>query len=493
MLKYVCETDYLSFVRVMFRLRESRNFMVSAHHRVIAETLQKVTEGKIKRLVITIPPGYTKTELSVINWIAWCLALYPRARFIHSSYSDDLALLNSTTIRDIITSDYYQFLWPMKLRLDTQAKKRWYNEQSGGLMAVSSGGAIIGFRAGRMEPGFTGAIVLDDLLKPEDAYSDTLRNKVNNRINNTFRSRVAQENVPIILIMQRIHEDDPAAFLLKGGTGEDWHHIDIPALVTNREYPAEYTHGIEVKHDISEGPLWKYKHSQADLELMKATDPYTYSSQYDQRPSPMGGSMFKSDWWVFYDEYNHEKSILLPEGVTLIYKNIYADTAMKAKEYNDFSVLTCWGKGVDGKIYLLDLERGKWEAPELEKRFLNFCNKHEMGQNKNSMGVRFRKVEDKASGTGLIQAVNKEKGYEWVQGIPRDIDKVSRAFSCVPSIASGKVVLPEYAPWLADYLLEFEKFSPKMTHKHDDQIDPTMDAINDMLIDDQVPDYGRSL
>jgi predicted phage terminase large subunit-like protein len=484
------------FERVFFKHRERQKFIVNRHHRLIADTLQRVIDGEITRLIINIPPGYTKTEEVVISFTAWCLAKYPDSKFIHSSYSDDLAVTNSATIRDIIRSKRFQDMWPMQVRDDTAAKKRWFTEHGGGMHAVSSGGQITGFRAGRMRDGFSGAILIDDPLKPDDAYSDTSRNRVNNRFTNTFKSRLAVETVPIIIIMQRLHEDDLTGFLLAGGSGEKWHHLEIPVEITDdREYPAEYTHGVPVEFDFEPGPLWDYKHNEAEIRILKA-DEYTYASQYDQRPAPLGGGLFKRDWWKFYEGFDPARNQLIKgEGdyTPLMYKTIFADTAQKVKEIHDYSVFQCWGKGLDGNIYLLDQMRGKWEAPDLQTNFMQFCERHDFVMGKVAMGVRARRVEDKVSGTGLIQAVNKIKGMDWVTGIQRDKDKVSRAMSGAPSIAQGKVFLPANAPWLGEYLAEFSKFTPQMSHKHDDQIDPTLDAVHEMLITDQFIGYADIL
>ncbi len=145
--------------------------------------------------------------------------------------------------------------------------------------------------------------------------------------------------------------------------------------------------------------------------------------------------------------------------------------------------------GSDGRIYLIDQVRGKWEAPDLERKFLQFCDRHEFEHKRNHLGARARRVEDKVSGTGLIQAINAQRGNGYVEGIPRDKDKVSRAKSGSPRIAQGQVVLHRSAYWLDEYLYEFEKFTPLMTHKHDDQIDPTLDAIHEMLITDTFVGY----
>lgn len=499
MLRYVLERSLLAFSRFFHRQRESNRFILNAHHRLLAQSLMDVYKGKSIRLLINIPPGYTKTMLAVIDFIAWGLVKNPRARFIHSSYSDVLVDENSVAIRDTIESDWYQALWPAQFKQDTQSKKRWRNEFGGGLLSVPSGGGITGFRAGRMESGFSGALIIDDPLKPDDAYSDTKRTTINNRFVNTFKSRLAHEDIPIIVIMQRIHEDDLSGFLLRGGSGDTWDHLCLSVEIPKHPdpYPNEYTHGVPIKHGLKPGPLWEYKHNQKEINKLK-TSPrtqYTFSSQYEQNPAPYGGTLFKTEWWRYYDSYNSVTNQLIIEPgnvVSLQYKCIYADTAMKKEARHDWSVFQLWGY-VDGKIFLLDQARGKWESPELKIEFLAFCEKYEFKPRINRLGVRSRKVEDKSSGIGLIQEINNIKGAHYIEGIPRDKDKVSRAKSGAPSIAEGKVYLPQAAIWLGDYLTEFQKFSDEMSHRHDDQIDPTLDAINDMLIDLSTLNYAKAI
>ncbi len=250
MLKYMLEQDGMQFMRYFFKLREGTVMLRNWHHYVIEYVLQAVFDGKITRLIVNIAPGYTKTEQVVLNFICRGLALNPRSKYIHTSYSGELAQENSSKIKETVQSAEFQELWPMNTRIDTKGKKRWFTELGGGMMATSSGGQITGFRAGRMEPGFTGAFVNDDPVKPDDAYSAVKRNAINNRFNNTMRSRLAIETVPMINIMQRIHEDDLSGYLLKGGSGDVWHHLVIPTHLTEeeleRKYPEDYTHGIPI-------------------------------------------------------------------------------------------------------------------------------------------------------------------------------------------------------------------------------------------------------
>ena len=250
MLKYMLEQDGMQFMRYFFKLREGNKMLLNWHHYAIDYVLQAVVDMKISRLIINIAPGYTKTEQAVLNFISRGLALNPRSKYIHTSYSGDLAQENSSKIKETIDSLEFQELWPMQIRVDSKGKKRWFTDQGGGMMAAPAGGQITGFRAGRMEEGFTGALINDDPLKPEDAYSAVKRNGINNRFNNTMRSRLAVESVPMVNIMQRVHEDDLSGFLLKGGSGDIWHHLTIPANLTeeavNQKYPEDYTHGIPI-------------------------------------------------------------------------------------------------------------------------------------------------------------------------------------------------------------------------------------------------------
>lgn len=494
MIKHLCETSPLYFLRFFFKLREGNRFLIGGHHPIVADTLQKVLFGEIKRLIINIPPGYTKTEAAVIAFMAQGIAIRPTSRFMHLSFSDDKALENSSKIKQIIEHPVYQFFWPRTLHADQKSKKLWHTKEGGGLMAASTGGQVTGFRAGYMTQEFSGALVIDDPLKPDDAYSDLLRGRVNNRYSNTIASRLAQPTTPIIVIMQRLHEEDLTGFLLSGGSKEKWHHLDIAANNRPRTVPIEWTHRIPVNFDLPEGPIWPRKHTTEDLKILEESDSYTYASQYDQRPYIEGGGTFKTDKFLYYNAYDPLKARITYENgkqVSLLSKHIYADTAVKKGEHNDFTVIQCWGLGNDRKIYLLDQIRGKWETPDLVNLFLSFCDKHTFVSKETGMGVQSRKVEDKVSGMGLIQDINRIRGYGYVDGIQRDRDKLARANSGAPQIAVGNVVLPKNEHWVNEYVIEFARFTPTMSHRYDDQIDPTMDAIHDLLLINRVFDLRK--
>lgn len=455
------EGKLLDFARWYFPEREGMEFIEGPHHRAIGDTLDRVLNGEITRLIITLPPGYTKTEAAVVNFIAKGFHRNPKSRFIHATFSDDLARENSDKVLGLVALDGYQAVQEVAVRVDSKAKDRWKTTAGGGMLAKAAGGPITGFRAGYMDrTTFTGALVIDDPLKPDDAFSPTKRKTVNQRATNTFRSRLAHDDVPIIVIMQRLHSDDFVGHLLTGGTGEKWHHLNLPVVIDNSEpYPVEWTHGIPIRHNLPNGPLWREKHDAAEIEVLKA-DAYTFASQYMQRPVSIEGALFNMEgfkWWTD-----------LP---AMEYYSIYADTAQKTGERNDFSVIQLWGKA-EGGIYLVDQVRGKWEAPQLEATALAFWEKHK------GKYIRGFNVEDKASGTGLIQSLRRSSIP--IIGIPRDRDKYTRGLDAAPWVATGMVHLPANEEWTVALRAELQMFDGLGTG-WDDQVDPLMDAIADML------------
>lgn len=487
MLKHLMLSSNVHFIRYFFKHREALRFILNPHHLVMAQTLWRVITGEIKRLIINVPPGYTKTEMAVILFMAQGLAINPRAKFIHATYSSDLALENSQKTRDIVLSDEYFELFGINIQHDSKSKKKWYTEQGGGVYATAAGGAITGFRAGRLEDGFHGAFIFDDPIKPDDAYSDAKRKKINNRFMNTFKSRLARESTtPMVLIMQRIHDEDPSGFLLKGGTGEKWHHLMLPSPIppgpVKDWYPEEFTHGIPIEYDLPEGPLWELKHDLDKLKEMEESDPYTTSAQIHQMPSPKDGNIFKDEWWKYWEA--------IPRDIK--YMRVYADTAQKKNEHNDYTVLQAWVYSPSMGILLVDQFRDKVEAPELERSVKDFWNKQLKWCKRHGIRCTSLKVEDKSSGSSLIQNIQRNTLIP-IKAIQRNRDKVSRAHDVVPQISVGNVWIPHDAHWIFDFKDEFRKFTAMMTHKHDDQIDPLMDAIEDMLMDaDFIPEGGET-
>lgn len=291
--KVKCLNSFLFFTRYFFKQRYNRKFVVSEHHEIISEALEKVYSGEIKRLIINIAPRYGKTELAVKNFIANGLALNPAAKFIHLSYSDDLALDNSEDVKDIVSSEEYRALFPeVEIKKDSRAKKKWYTTQGGGVYATSAAGQVTGFGAGRVDDEdeqmdlneffdidvkqqFGGALIIDDPIKPEDADSELIRERVNNRYDSTISNRVNSRNTPIIIIMQRLHERDLCGFLLESEP-EKWTVVSLPAIKDNGD------------------ALWPFKHNIDELKAMQARNQIVFERQYLQKPMPLSGRLYKS-------------------------------------------------------------------------------------------------------------------------------------------------------------------------------------------------------
>jgi len=446
-LKVICEKDLLFFTRYIFKENTRRNFTVSPHFVLIANKLMDVINGKVKRLIINIPPRYGKTELAVKNFIAYGLAINAQSKFIHISYSDDLALDNSSQAKEYVESDAFQKFWKMKLKKDAQGKKKWFNEEGGGVYATASGGAITGFGAGVADSNtFSGAIIIDDPLKPDDAISEVKRKSVNERYNSTIRSRVNDSNTPIIVIMQRLHEDDLSGFLLNGGSGEQWEHLCLPAL------------------DSNNNPLYPEKHSFEELEQIRQANRYNFAGQYMQLPAPEEGGEWKKEWFQIVDKkevpINSLKWEMLIDG---------AYTKNTANDPTGFQIGAKWNNN-----YVIYSSIDKYlEMPEL----LKFIPNHIQASD---IKVSLILVEPKASGKSLQQMVKSTTGLN-IAEIKTDFvnnSKIENARTCSSFIEGGRVFLIK-GNWNEAFLTQVGTFP---NAKHDEHIDLTCYGIERNLL-----------
>ena len=485
--KKLCEDEHLYFTRRFFKPRMGFKFTVNWHHVYISWIIDQVIAGEIANVVINVPPGAGKTELTT-NLIPRGLALNARSRFLYLSFSQSLVEGVSDTARDIVKSKDYRQMWDLTVSNSTDSKKEWKitveDYDVGHVYVASMGGQVTGRRAGTLaDDGFTGCIIIDDPLKPEDAFSKIKRDAANRKLLNTVNSRKAKSDTPIIMIMQRLHTEDPTNFVMTGNLPGEWSQVSIPALIDDK-YIATLPEHIQklVPRDTERDEqgrqsYWPKKESlQSLLQLEKGgkdkegatVSRYTFSSQYQQAPKKLGGDLVKAEWFDRYLE--------LP---VLKWRAIWADTAQKIKEHNDYSVFLCAGLGYDNRLYIIDVRRGKWEAPELIKEAKAFINKHKESNTKIGK-LRYMAIEDKASGTMLIQNISRETTLP-IKAIQRDTDKLTRTMDVVFYVEGRRVVLPVSAPWLLNYVEEIEGLKADFTHEHDDQWDPTIDAINDSL------------
>ena len=281
-----------------------------------------------------------------------------------------------------------------------------------------------------------------------------LKDRSNIKVYNTCASRVC------LKVISREYDFDAA----EGGVYPMYPMSFMDIEYANSRNPDIFATGMltfEESERDEQGRFsyWPYKEPLADLVELESKDRYVFSGQYQQRPSPLGGDIIQGQ---FFGRYK-----VVPP---LRYRKVIADTAQKTAERNDYSVFECWGHGEDGRVYLLDLIRGKWPAPELKRRAIAFWNKHkETGEFDSTL--RQMLIEDKSSGTGLIQDIQESVA-----------DKLTRVMDVVSYIESGLVFIPEAAPWVSDFVAECEAFTADDTHAHDDMVDPMVDAINDMLV-----------
>lgn len=229
------------------------------------------------------------TEIAVKNFIAMGLAVNPSAKFIHLSYSANLAQDNSIAVKNIVQNEEYKRLYPTRITYGKNMKSQWETDQGGGLYATSTLGQITGFGAGLVEREgepyrFGGAVIIDDPIKPEDALSDVVRERVNRRFETTIRNRVNSRNTPIIIIMQRLHEHDLCGYLQEIEP-EEWRVLSLPVIQINEKGERE--------------ALWPYKHTLEELDKINAANSFVFETQYMQNPTPMEGLMYEHPFKVY--------------------------------------------------------------------------------------------------------------------------------------------------------------------------------------------------
>ncbi len=424
--------------------------------------------------------------MAVINLIARGLALNPNARFLHITSGDDLALLNSQTARDIVQSDEYQALWPLQIADDAKAKKRWNvivdGKKAGGVYAVSLGGQITGFRAGHMAEGFQGAIILDDLLKADEAYSPAAIKAANRQLLSTVKSRKANPATPVILIMQRVGENDPTGFIKGGNFPGKWEYVTIPALIDDdylATLPEKLRALVTGEPQRRQGPvLLLALQGAAGRHAGPGSRQGSGRRRQHRQPvrllQPVPASTARH-------RRQHHQGAVVPEGESAPRSSTARSTPTLPRRPPNGTTTPCSSAGATARTRRYTCStcsRGKWEAPELKRQAIDFWNKHHAVTGQGAL--RELVVEDKSSGTGLIQEIKRTERIP-VRGVERNKDKLTRVMDAVSFIDAGFVVLPEDAPFVSDFLVECEAFTADDSHAHDDQIDPMCDAITDML------------
>ncbi|HHT7463884.1 TPA: DNA-packaging protein [Raoultella ornithinolytica] len=466
--KIECEEDGLYYSRYFFKQRTGGKMIIAPHHLAIQRALDRVINGEITRLVINVPPGYTKTELATINMMGRGLALNKRARFMHLSYSHNLALLNSSTARGMIKSKLYQAMWPMELRDDADSKAMWWNEHGGGVYASSAAGQVTGFRAGHMEPGWQGALIIDDPVKPDDAYSDIVRNGVNNRFNETIKSRLAIETTPMIVIMQRIHYHDLSGYLLRGGSGEKWHHLNLPVIIdSSRSYEETYpenTHAIPIDHGLPDGWLWPFKHNESH-RVSLFSHRRTAEAQYMQNPK-----RFNAEGALWNEEMisaAHGMRITQELARTVVAIDPQATNSEESDE-SGIAVASVYGSG-DERQYSLDADySGKYSPNGWATKAIDAYKQHEADAiviETNQGGDMAEDTLRNAGFTGRVIRVHASKG------------KYARAEPISALYAQGRV---SHRGSLYEVENQFMEYVPSTAKKSPDRLDAAVYALTEL-------------
>jgi predicted phage terminase large subunit-like protein len=446
----VARTDFNTFVHRSFReLNPSVQFMPTWHNELVASKLEACLRGQVKRLIINVPPRSLKSLQAAVALPAFALGHNPSAQIICASYGQDLANKHSLDCRNLVSSSWYRTLFPnTRLSPQKQSLQEFVTTQNGFRLATSVGGVLTGRGAD--------IIIIDDPLKPDEAVSETQRKAANEWYDHTLYSRLNDKRTGcIIIIMQRLHEDDLVGHVLEQ---EQWEHVRLPAISEEEEtHVIRSFFGTRTVHRAAGEALHSEREPLAVLQHIRRTiGEYNFAGQYQQQPSPLGGGMVKAEWFKFYTPGEQ------PSKFEIVFQSW--DTANKNTELSDYSVCTTWGLKRK-QLYLLDVYRQRLEFPELKRAIVNWAS-HFRASNV--------LIEDKASGTALIQDLIRD-GVLGVTSYEPTMEKIMRLHSVLSTIENGFVYLPEQADWLAEYLHELTTFP---SAKHDDQADSTSQALD---------------
>ena len=322
------------------------------HIKLICEKLEKVYSWEIKRLIINIPPRSLKTETVSIAFPAWCLWHDPRIKFMEISYSAQLAEKNSLWCRNMYLSDTYLSVFPRRvwLREDQNTKQHWETLQGGQMYAAGSGGTIIWQGCDIM--------LIDDPLSPEEAKSEVMRTGVNNNYQDTLKSRLnSKQDWAIVIIMQRLHDDDLSGFLLEQqrlGIGDNREEIIIPAIAEkDDEYRKTGDSFFEKRFPIE------------ILHKMKAESPIIFSTQYQQNPVNKDTQEFHEEWFRYYNDEQQPKKLRIFTA---------CDPAFSKRDSADnTAIMTAGFDGMD--MYILEYTHWKFNPAELIDKLIYHNNK----------------------------------------------------------------------------------------------------------------------
>ena len=347
----ILRNDFNAFVHRSFQeLNGQTPFLPNWHLEALAAKLEEVRLGRIKRLIINIPPRHLKSHVASIAFPAWLLGHDPSKRILTVCYAQDLSDKLARDSRALMTSPFYQAVFDTRLSPDRQAVGDFETTEGGYRYSSSVGGGVTGYGAD--------IIIVDDPMKADDAMSDARRNSLNEWYDNTLRSRLnSQEKGAIVIVMQRLHANDLVAHVQEH---EAWEVVSFPAIAElQTAYDVNTPYGQRTIDRYPGDVLQPALQSASTLERLRLSmTEYNFAAQYQQDPQPPAGLIVRREWLKFYTP------IEKPEKFEKIIQSW--DTANKATELSDYSACTTWGLK-DKCLYLLDVFRRRMEFPELKR------------------------------------------------------------------------------------------------------------------------------
>ena len=443
------ERSLRAYVELAWPLLEPQTpFIPNWHIDLICEHLEAVSAGATTRLLINVPPRYGKSLLVSVLWPTWEWIQSPHTRWLFVSYSDSLATKHSLDRRTVLQSEWYRSRWGDRVRLlgTPNEKTEYQNDRRGVMVATSVGGSGTGKGGNRL--------VIDDPHNPTQAESENQREQAITYFSQTLSTRLDDKRRgTIVVVMQRLHHRDLSAICLDQG----YTHVCLPAECETRTTIVFPRSGRKVIRTPGEA-LWPAREELAELAAQQRTlGSYTYAGQYQQRPSPRGGGLFKRDWWRFYDE--------LPPTFDRAAQSW--DLTFKGGATNDYVVgLMAVQQGAN--IYLIDRYKKRASFQQTCAAITQFVAKHPQTQ------AVF--IEDKANGPAVIDALRQR--VSGLIAVNPAGGKYARASACEPRVEAGNVYLPRptapngtHVPgraWVDDFIEQLAAF-PK--GEHDDDVD----------------------
>lgn len=427
----------------------------------LCDVMQSVYDGDSFKEIINVPPGTMKSLLISVFFRAWVWSKDPSKRFLAASYGSHLSIRDNVKLRNLVTSAKYKALFEVHLTGDTNAKEKFENSAGGWSIATSVGGAGTG-----EHPDF---IIVDDPLTEQQSRSKADRDSANNWIDRTLSTRGVTRNVRTVLIMQRLHEEDPTGHLAaKGG----WHHIVFPMRYIGF---VKFTDGrVEAPDPLDRRTtkgdlLWPSLFDDQKVRSLEiALGPYAAAGQLQQQPSPEGGGLFKRAWFTILDT--------LPANITRTRRGW--DTA-GTEGGGDYTVGVRMSEFDEGKYLIDSVVRGQWGPDAVDKIILNTAK-----SDGKKCGVREEK-EGGSAGKAVVTARAKSlRGFDY-EGVVITGDKVTRARPFRAQCEAGNVYLLR-GDWNEEYISELCAFP---TAAKDDQVDGSSCVFNSLLMEEAPFDH----